>query len=290
MAAHMGASTVLAPRRASRIAVATPLALSGAAIAVAGTALPWVTIFRGTQVLTGWDGSARYIAGLAVASAMLTLLFLGTGRAVPLRRIALLAGFGAIVGAAVERGQLVSSVSSTSITNRILEPVLGAGSMVLLAGTVLLLAVAAVPAARGARLPAGFWPRLVLAGALFTAGWIHLVLTPEHLGEAPILGVGFLLAAVAQLALAGLVMMRPSDLVYNAVVALSVALVVLYAIAVFKGLPFGGAHDHATGLVVGSGEPIDLEGAVSKAAELFSVVTAFVLVGRRASPALRSAV
>jgi hypothetical protein len=64
------------------------------------------------------------------------------------------------------------------------------------------------------------------------------------------------------------------------VVGLSAALVVLYAIAVLKGLPFGGNHDHASGLSLGSGEPVDLEGAVSKLAELFSLATAFVLVGR----------
>ena len=42
-----------------------------------------------------------------------------------------------------------------------------------------------------------------------------------------------------------------------------------------------GGHDHGSGLILGRGEPVDLEGAVSKLAELFSVAAAFVLVGRR---------
>jgi len=63
------------------------------------------------------------------------------------------------------------------------------------------------------------------------------------------------------------------------VVGLSATLIVLYTIAVLKGLPFGGGHDHGTGLTIGAGEPIDVEGAVSKLAELFSLATAVVLVG-----------
>jgi hypothetical protein len=68
------------------------------------------------------------------------------------------------------------------------------------------------------------------------------------------------------------------------VVGLSAALVVLYAIAVLKGLPFGGDYHYGSGLTLGSGEPVDLEGAVSKLAELFSLATAFALVGRPTTP------
>jgi len=89
------------------------------------------------------------------------------------------------------------------------------------------------------------------------------------------------LAGVGQLALAGLILVRPSHLAYYVVVALSVALVVLYAFAVLKGLPFGSGHDHGNGLVLGAGEPVDLEGAITKVAELLSMAVAFVLVGRR---------
>lgn len=274
----MGASTALAPR----VNLPTPavIAVAGAVVALVGSALPWVTILRGTQTLTGWSGTPRYLAGLAVASAALTLLYLRSGRATAFRRLAALAGSIVLAGSAFEIWQVAAVASSGSVIARILDPVLGPGPFVMLAGAMLLLAVLAIPASRSA-VPAGLWPRVILAGALFATGWIHLALTPEHLGESTILGGGFLLAGITLLGLAVLVAVRPSDLAYYAVVGIGMTLIVLYAFAVLKGLPFGGGHDHGSGLVLGAGEPVDLEGLVSKVAELFSVAAAFVLVGRR---------
>jgi hypothetical protein len=284
---RVGASTGLAPRHTVpltiKIAAPAIIAMAGAVIALVGSALPWVTIFRGTQTLTGWNGSPRYLAGLAVASAALTLLFLWAGRPVAFRRLAVLAGSTAVVGIAFTIWQVGSLGSSNSVSARILTPVLGPGPLVMAVGALLLLAVVAIPAS-AARVPSTLWRRVILAGALFTAGWIHLALTPEHLGEATILGLGFLAAGFAQLVLALLVTVRPSNLTYYAVVGLSAALIVLYALAVLKGLPFGGDHDHGTGLTLGSGEPVDLQGAVSKLADLFSLATALILVGRPATP------
>jgi len=284
---QIGASTGLAPRHSVRlpVSIATPaiIAMVGAIIVLVGSTLPWATIFRGTQTLTGWDGSPRYLAGLAVASAALTLLFLWAGRPAAFRSLAVMAGLAAVLGIALASWQVAAVDASHSVSARILAPVLGPSPFVMVAGALLLLAVTAIPTS-AARVPASLWPRVILAGALFIAGWIHLALTPEHLGEATILGLGFLAAGLAQLALAFLVTVRPSDLIYYAVVGLSAALIALYAIAVLKGLPFGGGHDHGSGLVLGSGEPVDLEGAVTKLAELFCLAAALVLVGRPANP------
>lgn len=273
----MGASITLAPR----LTLPPPaiIAVVGAAITLVGSALPWVTIFRGTETLTGWNGSPRYLAGLAVASAALTLLFLRTGLPIAFRRLAALAGLIVVAGTALNIWQVASMASPHSVTAQLLDPRLGPGPFVMLAGAIFLLAGVAIPAS-ASRVPAGVWPRVTLAGALFTSGWIHLALTPEHLQQATILGLGFLVAGLAQLALAGLLTVRPSNLAYYAVVGLSATLIALYAIAVLKGLPFGGGHDHGSGLVLGSGEPIDLQGAISKLAELFSLAAALVLVGR----------
>jgi len=283
MTRRIGANTGQAPRHTVplpvSIAVPAIIAGVGAIITLAGSALPWATIFRGTQTLTGWNGSPRYLAGLAVASAALTLLFLWAGRPAAFRRLAVLAGLTAVGGCAFASWQVAAVGSSQSVSARILTPVLGPGPFVMMAGALFLLAVVAIPTSAD-RVPASLWPRVIMAGALFTAGWIHLALTPEHLGEAIILGLGFLAAGLAQLALAFLITARPSDLTYYAVVGLSAALVVFYVIAVLKCLPFGGDDHHGSGLTVGSGERVDLEGAVSKLAELFSLVTAFVLVGR----------
>jgi len=284
---QIGASAGLAPRHTVRLplSIATPaiIAMVGAIIVLVGSALPWATIFRGTQTLTGWDGSPRYLAGMAVASAALTLLFLWAGRPAAFRGLAVMAGLAAVLGIAFTSWQVAAVEASHSVSARILAPVLGPGPFVMVAGALLLLAVMAIPTS-AARVPASLWPRVILAGALFVAGWIHLALTPEHLGEATILGLGFLAAGLAQLALAFLVIVRPSDLIYYAVVGLSAALIALYAIAVLKGLPFGGGHDHGSGLILGSGEPVDLEGAVTKFAELFCLATALVLVGRPTVP------
>jgi len=292
---RIGASTGLAPRHTVPLPITIPaptiIAMVGALITLVGSALPWVTIFRGTQTLTGWNGSPRYFAGLAVASAALTLLFLWAGRPAAFRRLAVLAGSTAVVGIAFAIWQVAALNSSHSVSARILTPVLEPGPFVMAAGALLLLAVVAIPTS-AARVPLPLWRRVILAGALFTAGWIHLALTPEHLGEATILGLGFLAAGLAQLALAVLITARPSDLAYYAVVGLSATLIVLYTIAVLKGLPFGGGHDHGTGLTIGAGEPIDVEGAVSKLAELFSLATAVVLVGQpntQAAPISRPA-
>jgi hypothetical protein len=267
----------------SSIAAPVIVAIIGALMTLVGAALPWVTIFRGTQTLTGWNGSPRYLAGLAVASVALTLLYVWAGRPAAFRRLAILAGSTAVVGIAFAIWQVAALDSSDSVSARILTPVLGPGPFVMAAGALLLLAVVAIPTS-AATVPFPLWRRVILAGALFTAGWIHLALTPEHLEEATILGLGFLAAGLAQLALAVLITARPSDLAYYAVVGLSAALIVLYAIAVLKGLPFDGSHDHGTGLTLGAGEPVDIEGAVSKLAELFSLATAVVLVGRRNTP------
>lgn len=275
---QIGASTALAPRLT--IPLPSVIAVAGAAITLIGSALPWVTIFGGTQTLTGWNGNPRYLAGLAVASAALTLLFLLAGRPAAFLRLSALAALIVVAGTAVDLWQVASLISSRAVSARILGPTLGPGPFVMLAGALFLLAVVAIPAS-APRVPAGLWPRVMLAGALFTSGWIHLALAPEHLGQAAMLGLGFLAAGLAQIALAGLVIVRPSNLACYAVVGLNATLIALYAVAVLKGLPFGGDHDHASGLVLGAGEPVDLQGAVSKIVELFSLAAALALLGRR---------
>ena len=98
---RIGASTGLAPRHIVPLPITIPapaiVAMVGALITLVGSALPWVTIFRGTQTLTGWNGSPRYLAGLAVASVALTVLFLWAGRPAAFRRLAVLAGSTAVL-------------------------------------------------------------------------------------------------------------------------------------------------------------------------------------------------
>lgn len=257
---------------------AMALVATGAAVALVGSAMPWMTIFRGTQSLSGWDGVPRYLAGVAVASALVTALYAWSGRPPALRRLAVMLAVAAIAATAAQLIEILAMGWTRSVTARILDVQVGPGPFVVLAGTLMLLGVLLMsPSA--SRLAAGSWARLALAALLFTTGWIHLALTREHLAESTILGMGFLAAGLAQVGLAALIAVKPSVLAYYAVVASSVALVVLYAVAVVHGLPFSSGHDHAYGLILGSGEPVDLEGVVSKMAELFSLAMAFALLG-----------
>lgn len=158
-----------------------------------------------------------------------------------------------------------------------------------------------------------------LAGALGVAGLIHCLLMPDHFATSTIFGLGFLAAAVGQIGLAALVLLRPQAWVYAAVIAVSVVLMGLYAFNAAVGLPFHAAHaepsvvaaadGHATGgdhhgeadehgsdedhgstdedghgdegLAIGGGEPIDAWGATTQLAQLSSVGLALVLLRRR---------
>jgi hypothetical protein len=125
--------------------------------------------------------------------------------------------------------------------------------------------------------------RLLVAVGLVVAGWIHLVLVPEHIEEAMVLGLGFLAAAIVQIGLAIVVVWRPMSWVFAAAVAVNAILIAIYAYAVVVGLPFEGGHEamESAGLVVGNGEPIELSAAVSKVAEIAALATALRLLGAK---------
>ena len=160
----------------------------------------------------------------------------------------------------------------------------------------------------------------VLAAALAIAGAIHWLLTPEHMEMSAIFGVGFLAAGMAQFVMAALAVVRPSRLLYAAVIASTVVLSSTYAYNVLVGLPFhevvtattvdgeagdelheeGEGHDeppghvetgheggaavttdhHAGGVALGAGEPIDAYGAVTQLAQLCAAGVALVLLRR----------
>ena len=83
-----------------------------------------------------------------------------------------------------------------------------------------------------------------LAASLAVAGIIHCLLMPDHFVKSTIFGLGFLGAGIAQLGLAGAVLLRPGRLVYAAIIAISLTLMSLYAFNVAVGLPLHGSADH----------------------------------------------
>ena len=163
-------------------------------------------------------------------------------------------------------------------------------------------------------------PTFILAASLAVAGVIHCLLAPEHMAMSAIFGVGFLAAGIAQFGMAALAVVRPSGLLYTAVIASTVALSSTYAYNVLVGLPFHGVatattvdgeaydesyeeseghaeaadlaevgHDdgaaettdhHEGGVVLGAGEPVDAYGAVTQLAQLSAAGVALVLLRR----------
>jgi len=268
-----------APRRIDRLVGVVGLMIVGLLVAGIGAVLPWVTIYHGLTAVSGLAGDGSPLLGLAAGTVLLWIVYWRTGRPLPLQVLAAVAASLAAGYAAFDAWRIARYVADPGPAGPLSAPVFGPGSVILAIGALLVLAAVLLTPSRRRQLPAGMALPLAAGVALFTAGWIHLMLTGDHLSEATILGLGFLTAGLVQIGLALVTTLRPRDLAYYGVVAVNVSLIFLYACAVLKGLPIGG-HDHGGGLVLGSGEPVDLPGAVSKGAELLSLVLAFVLLGR----------
>lgn len=273
--------------RPSRATLAASCAATGMVLVVASDAMPWLTLFHGMSPIAGFRLGGGDLTGLAIAALALLLIAGRHGGARVLKPAAVvLAGF-VVIGAVSIALNIGSYVRSPGSAAALSAPTAGPGPFILAAGGVaILLAVLTATISRRRLTPTLRLP-LMLAASTFVAGWMHLLLTPEHLSVARVLGLGFLLSGVAQLALAVLAVERPSDLVWSLLVMLNIALMVVWAYAVLVGLPFASEeHGASAGLVVGSGEPIDLAAIITKAAELTGIAVALVLM-RRPGPNTR---
>jgi hypothetical protein len=114
------------------------------------------------------------------------------------------------------------------------------------------------------------WTRAGLAGVLAIAGVIHLLLTPDHLAESTLFGLGFATSAGAQFGLAAVVLLRPERWVYAAIIAVSVVLMGLYAYNVMVGLPL---HAGAAAEVADSGSDEGHDGHLEESAGLAASAT-----------------
>ena len=119
--------------------------------------------------------------------------------------------------------------------------------------------------------------RIVVAACANSAG-VHAGLVPEHLREAPQVGVAFVVAAGLLLAAATALAIRPGGLGAAQGAALLLAgLVAFYATSRTTGIP----------LLEPRAEPLDAVGATTKLVEGFGLVVALRLsrsVGDRRSP------
>ena len=99
----------------------------------------------------------------------------------------------------------------------------------------------------------------VVAALLVGAGMVHLVMAPAHLAESTVEGVGFLVAGWLQLALAVVVVLRPSRWVAIAVIVVSVACLAAWAVSRTTGFPFGAHAGHAESVTTVDGLTVLME-------------------------------
>jgi hypothetical protein len=96
----------------------------------------------------------------------------------------------------------------------------------------------------------------VTAGLLAGAGAIHLALTPEHFREQVLYGVFFLGAAIVQLALAGVLVLRPTRWAFRLGVLSSGGLIATWLVTRALAPPFSASPERVTfaGVVASSVE------------------------------------
>lgn len=157
--------------------------------------------------------------------------------------------------------------------------------------------------------------KLALAGVLGFAALVHGIVTPDHLAESPLVGLGFLAAGGSQLGFASLVLVRPSRVMYIALISVTTILIGLYVANVVIGLPLHAAatrpeaaliadhgygtrpgQDHGHAAITGHAdghpldaathltpEPVDALGLATQVAQLAAIVLALTLLRRSAS-------
>lgn len=276
------APRALRPALDGRSRGAVLLAAFGLLLVGLGAALPWLTLFNGLEPLRGFRLDGGDLSGLALASAALLLIAARHGGSGMLRPLAALSAVVVVAGALRSAGRISAYVADPGPSAALAAPTQGVGPLVMAAGGVALAAAAVLAPLPARAMDRATAVRVGLAAVTFVAAWMHLVLTPEHLAESTRIGLGFLGAGVLQLGLAAVIVQRYSVRTLSVLVAVNVALLAIWAYAVVVGLPLaGGGQGHdggATGLVIGHGEPIDLAAAVTKVAEVTSLVLALLLL------------
>ena len=283
MSAHVAETrpwSVTVPREAIALA-SGGLAL---ALMVAGGALPWLVLFHGLTVVRGFALDGGLLGGVTLVVVALLVVMGRYGNARVLRPVAIVGADLVIADSLYSALRIASYAAAPGPAGALTAPVPGVGSSVFaLAGVALLVAAISTPAAAG-RIGLLVGLRTILTVSLIVTGTIHLLLTPEHLDASVLLGTGFLLAGVTQLALAGSILFLPERLHWLALqgtVVVNVALIGIYVYAVLLGLPLEAGHaEDAVGLTIGRGEPVDVKGGLDLLAEIAAVVLAVLIVSR----------
>lgn len=269
------------PHISLRSGIALALALITAAFTTAGLVSPWVSVFNGLSSVPGLSLDGGYLAAVTAISFATLYVMASSGGGKILRSIAVVGGTVVVADSllsAVRIGEFVAHPGAASVLT---VPSAGPGPFFTLVGGIALIGTALTAPAAQARLGRGMLLRLLLSVSLIVAADLHLILTPQHLDEALLLGVGFLAAGLFQLALAVYVIVRHDDRPIGLLITVTVALIAIYGYALFVGLPLDSGHsDAATGLRLGSGEPVTTYGLIDVLAEIATVALALVAYPR----------
>ena len=270
---------------ATRPAVALALALLTAALTAAGLATPWLTLFNGLSPVRGASLDGGYLAAVTTIS-LATLFVLTTrGGGNILRCVASLGGVVVVADSLVSAARISAYVAHPGVTAALTAPTAGPGPFITLFSGIALICTAVAAPATGGRLGKTMLLRLLLSASLIVAADIHLVLTPQHFDESPLLGGGFLAAGLCQLVLAAYVVTREDDRPIGFLIAITISLIAIYLYAVVIGLPLDSEHsDGAVGLRLGSGEPVTLTGLTNVLVEIAAIPLALIAYAKRSRP------
>lgn len=246
---------------------------------IVGVALPWLFVFNGLTAVSGFSLDGGYLAAIMVAIVGMLWVAACHGGARILRPLALVAASAVLADSLYSAWRIAAYVAHPGITAELTLPSAGAGPYVMAAGAAFLIMAALASPSRVAPLEGQAVIRLFLSLVLLTAAAIHLILTPQHFGESPLLGAGFLVAGIVQLVAAAFVLTRSDGRGLNLILLVSVALIAIYGYAVLIGLPLDSGHgaDGAAGLRIGAGEPLDVKGLINAIAEIAAIPLALFL-------------
>lgn len=238
------------PRWLPRSLVAA-LAVAGGSLLIAGSLMPWLSLYAGIDTISGSDGTnGRVLAAAGVLSVLAGVVY-AWRPSKQLQYGVAFVGFAASGFAAWVLSQLVGTFQQLQ-GDAFVVASLGMGAFVALGGAVLVLGTIAVPQtapadARALKQTAATSKQrdarsIMVTGAsafLVSAALIHLSVVGPHLQELTLYAVFFVCAAIAQLiAAVTLTMSRQSRWLVMIVIG-NAAIIVVWALSRTVGLPIG---------------------------------------------------
>lgn len=270
-----------AMRSLPRSAVAA-LAAAGGSLLVAGSVLPWLSLYAGVDPISGIDGINGRVLALAGALTVAAGLIYAWRPSTQLRYGLAGLGFVASGFAAWVVSQLLGSYQQLQADPFVLAS-LGSGSFVALGGSLIVLGTLLVPQ----RAQAGGVRRqhataisvqgdarfVLLTGAiafLFGAAMIHLAVVGPHLQESTLYAVFFVSAAIVQLVAAMTLTMNRHHRLLLAIALGNALVIVVWALSRTVGLPIGPTP--------GIAESVSLPDVLASIAEAAIVMLSLALV------------